>query len=231
MDGRDKKQVVFAIATIISFVAGFLAGYIVRGMLRNLEKSDGDKPGAGVNIEISELVAKREEIDQAEVENCEMWVDLSGAVVNPGVYCIEEGEILENVLQKAGGFYSDLYAYKFVSQQMNRAKKLQDEEKIYVPFEDDVVCKLKQLAEDPSGVNEKEEKSEGKDLQDNDLKKAMCVSINNASQEELESLSGVGPSTAQKIIEGRPYGELKDLLNVSGIGDSTFGKLEPYICL
>ena len=57
------------------------------------------------------------------------------------------------------------------------------------------------------------------------------ISINNASQAELESLSGVGPSTAQKIINGRPYGKLEDLMNVSGIGQVTYDKLKDGICL
>lgn len=58
-----------------------------------------------------------------------------------------------------------------------------------------------------------------------------CISINNASSEQLQTLTGVGPSTATKIIEGRPYANINDLLNVSGIGTVTLEKLEPHICL
>jgi competence protein ComEA len=47
----------------------------------------------------------------------------------------------------------------------------------------------------------------------------------------LDELPGVGPSTAQKIIDGRSYKKLDDLKNVKGIGDATFDKLESLICL
>lgn len=232
--GEEKrKQIGLAVATVIAFVAGFLGGYVTRGLLVSGCAESEDR-GEAVKFNVREL-GKREEKEAEDLKDvCEMWVDLSGAVVNPGVYCIREGMILDEVLVEAGGYYEDLYAFKFVAQQVNRARKLQDQEKIYIPFEDDVVCKHKQLAEDPSGVNEDTSDagaSDDKDLQDNDLQKAMCVSLNKASKDELETLSGVGPSTAQKIVDGRPYTKLEDLLNVSGIGDATYARLEPYICL
>jgi|GEM_PF-2508798 len=58
-----------------------------------------------------------------------------------------------------------------------------------------------------------------------------CISINNASSEQLQTLTGVGPATATKIIEGRPYSSINDLLKVSGIGNATLEKIEPYVCL
>ena len=58
-----------------------------------------------------------------------------------------------------------------------------------------------------------------------------CTNINSASMEELDALTGIGPSTAQKIIDGRPYQKIEDLLNVSGIGDATFAKFKDIICV
>ena len=55
------------------------------------------------------------------------------------------------------------------------------------------------------------------------------ISINSATQTELESLPGIGPSTASKIISGRPYNNLEDLLEVSGIGEKTLERLRPLI--
>ena len=60
------------------------------------------------------------------------------------------------------------------------------------------------------------------------------VSINNASLEELDTLPGVGPSIAQRIIEYRkeqPFTSLDDLKNVKGIGDKTFEKMKEQISL
>jgi DNA uptake protein ComE-like DNA-binding protein len=45
------------------------------------------------------------------------------------------------------------------------------------------------------------------------------------------TLNGVGESTAEKIIMGRPYAQIEDLLNVSGIGEATLAKFEDMICI
>jgi len=70
--------------------------------------------------------------------------------------------------------------------------------------------------------------SDGADPQSGDQED--CISINHATSEELQTLNGVGPSTATKIIDGRPYFNINDLLNVSGIGPATLEKLEPHVC-
>jgi competence protein ComEA len=57
------------------------------------------------------------------------------------------------------------------------------------------------------------------------------ISVNRASATLLDTLPGVGPATAQRIIEGRPYSKLEDLLDVKGIGDKTLEKLRPFITL
>ncbi len=55
------------------------------------------------------------------------------------------------------------------------------------------------------------------------------ISLNSATQTELETLPGIGPSTANKIILNRPYHNLEDLLRVSGIGEKTLERLRPLI--
>ncbi len=57
------------------------------------------------------------------------------------------------------------------------------------------------------------------------------VSLNSATPAELDTLPGVGPAIAQRIIEGRPYSALEDLLEVRGIGPATLEKLRPFITL
>jgi competence protein ComEA len=57
------------------------------------------------------------------------------------------------------------------------------------------------------------------------------VSVNSANATLLDTLPGVGPATAQRIIEGRPYSKLEDLLDVKGIGEKTLEKLRPFITL
>lgn len=66
-------------------------------------------------------------------------------------------------------------------------------------------------------------------------KKDECISINFATSEELQSLSGIGPSTALKIIEYREangqFKLIEDILEIKGIGNSKFEKIKDLICL
>lgn len=60
---------------------------------------------------------------------------------------------------------------------------------------------------------------------------APLVSINRASVTELQTLPGVGPVMAQRIVAGRPYSALEDLLAISGIGEKTFARFAAFIGL
>lgn len=61
-----------------------------------------------------------------------------------------------------------------------------------------------------------------------------CVSLNNATKEELMTLERVGEKTAQKIIDYRkqqPFTCIEDIMNVSGIGEKSYQRLRDYLCL
>lgn len=58
---------------------------------------------------------------------------------------------------------------------------------------------------------------------------ARPTNVNNATRARLELLPGIGPATAQRIIEGRPFIKPKDLLNIKGIDAELLKKIEPLI--
>lgn len=59
------------------------------------------------------------------------------------------------------------------------------------------------------------------------------VEVNRANEEQLQTVSGIGPATARRILDGRkehgPFERLEDLLNIRGVGVPTLGKLRPYV--
>ena len=58
---------------------------------------------------------------------------------------------------------------------------------------------------------------------------ALVVNVNLATQQELETIPGVGPVLAREIIRGRPYDKVEDLDRVKGIGSYTFNSIRPYV--
>jgi len=139
-----------------------------------------------------------------------MFVDIEGAVRNPGVYSLPCDSRVEDAIQKAGGFAhnADIQA---VSRGVNRAAKLSDGAKLYVPIigERDAVTGTTQ--EVPGTYAQ--------------------MNINTASQSELETLVDVGPVTAQKIIQNRPYLRLEELVEKKVMSQNLFEKLKEQLTL
>jgi competence protein ComEA len=167
-----------------------------------------------------------------EEDPCPVLVDISGAVSTPGVYCFADGASIIDAVKRANGFTQDA-GFKYISMKMNLSAEMKDNSKVYIPFENDYNCNLLAFSlpkEVVDIINPPQESND--DVNNGDsTNDGGCISINNATLQELETLNGVGPSTAQKIIDGRPYSKIEDLLNVSGIGEATLNKFKDSICL
>ncbi len=135
-------------------------------------------------------------------------VYITGAVQNPGLYQLEKGSRLSDLISMAGGLTTST-KYNF-----NLAAKLYDGQHVNLD-EDSILTKS-------SGNSET--------LSSSEFKK---ININEASIEELETLPGIGETRAKDIINYRNtigfFEEIKDILNVKGIGESTFDKLKDLI--
>ena len=121
------------------------------------------------------------------------------------------------------------YAKDYLSRKINLALPLRNNQKIYIPFEQDVDCKLQEFAVIAKDVEDNFNDPETNT--DTDNGETECININTATKEGLDTLDGIGPSTAQKIIDGRPYTQITGLLNVSGIGQATLDKFKDKICI
>lgn len=89
-------------------------------------------------------------------------------------------------------------------------------------------------AAEPSLVNLADPLSEGETVVVPGVQSSVGVGrvdLNSASPLELEQLPGIGPAIAAKIVAGRPYARIEDLLRVSGIGERTLERLRPLVTL
>ena len=220
---------------------GILVGWFAAGLRENecpIERADQilvedlgqgkmDEP-EGQN-EVSIIEPSEYEVEgTSQVVGAEKCVDVSGAVEKPGVYCLRGEPILIEAVEKAGGFKAGEFAGRYVAQTVNLAKDLTDGMKLYIPFQEEVRCKMQTLnyVEVELGGSRGEMDAEGDDT-DPSLE---CVNINTATKDELITLDGIGEVSALAIIEHRPYESIEDLLDVSGIGQAKLDGMKPKLC-
>lgn len=134
-------------------------------------------------------------------------IDIAGAVAKPGVYSLPGGSRVENAIAAAGGLSGDVDSDR-LAKVVNRAAKLSDGAKIYIPT---LTGWNPAITLPDAGFHP--------------------VSINVASQQELEALPGIGPATAKKIISGRPYTDLSELVAKKAMGQALFEKLKDQLTL
>ena len=144
-------------------------------------------------------------------------VHVSGAVANPGVVDLQEGARVNDAIAAAGGFEENA-----LPEAVNLARKVQDGEHVHIPTKDDAV--------DLQGVVESAGSYEAQGVSGSGL-----VNINTADAAALETLPGVGPAIAERIVSDRethgPYGSVDDLLRVQGIGEKKLEALRSSVCV
>jgi competence protein ComEA len=139
-------------------------------------------------------------------------VHVTGAVPRPGVYALAQGSRVQDAISAAGGFLADAEKGG-----INLARALEDGEQLDIPYAQGaspvIGTENPVLTEPPSS--------------------AELININTASQSELETLPGIGPSTAQKIIQYReqngPFVSTENIVNVPGIGPGTYERIKNLI--
>lgn len=136
-----------------------------------------------------------------------IWVDVSGEVIKPGVYSLESGDRVVDATDKAGGLSKEA-DLEWVEKNLNKAAKLTDGQKIYIPKKSEILSTKSQINTDNQNLK---------------------ININTAGQSELESLPGVGPVTATKIINARPFADTAELLSKKIVAQKVYGEIKDLV--
>lgn len=173
----------------------------------------------------------KEEIINEETEKLSnyspfVFIDVSGAVKKPGLYKLNYGSRLKEAIDKAGGLNEQADVI-FFQRNFNLAEIIHDQEKIYIPTIEEVISGL---VENKITLYQKNNFIQNPNNNFTDEQNNL-ININLASAEELDQLPGVGPVTAQKIIDNRPYQSLEELLNKKVVSKSVYEKIKNQISL
>ena len=168
----------------------------------------------GVTSGSSEKVAVTAELppDQVVVKAATIYVHIVGEIVAPGIYELDSGARIVDVIFAAGGF-----SEKADQASVNLAREVTDGEQV-------VVFRVGQAPSSTMGGVGSTSSSGGS-----------LISLNRGSQAELEQLPGVGPALAARMIDWRTanggFKKKEDLLNISGIGDKLFAGIKNEVTL
>ena len=181
--------------------------------------------GIGINLKDNFLTKEKTEIINNKNEgvgvtndvqvNSKVTIDVAGEVINPGVYVLKNTDRVGDALVAAGGLGAKADR-DWVDVNLNKAEKLYDGQKIYIPK----IGKSSSSLSSSSSIL-----GASKSI----------IRINSASLEELDKLDGVGPSIAQRIINYRTtnggFKSVEEIKLVPGIGDKMFEKIKNEIQL
>lgn len=212
MENLTKKQKI-----IVYVVIGILVCFAIYYAFGRSDDTD---------YEVLDNIVESEEEIPTEDEEEMIVVHVIGQVNNPGVVRINYGARIADIIEAAGGNteIADL-------DKINLAYIVEDGQKIYIPSKEETANVLEftdnQYISDEAGYNEF--------VNSGDSSNSSKININTATKSQLETLPGVGESTAQKIIDYREqngkFKNIEDIKNVSGIGDAKYNNIKEYICI
>ena len=211
LDNLTKKQKIIVIA-----IAGIVAIAIMYFIYnKNQLKED-------INIE-DEILVNNVITNENNTNDDIVIIHITGSVKNPGIVKLKEGSRIEDAIESAGGLTENADITK-----VNLAYVVEDGTKIKIPSASEEDIGDEDIIDSKSGDNiiiEENTVSSNNSTQN--------ININKATEKEFETLPGIGPSLASKIIEYRnqngKFGSIEDIKNVNGIGDNKYEKIKDLI--
>lgn len=175
-------------------------------------------PKEEVLIQTSTMIANSNL--SGEIEEM-IYVHIEGAIYFPGIKEVPKGTRLFELIEIAGGETEEADISK-----VNLASVLKDEQKVYIPF----LAKEKEITNDEMSQLLLEKNENTLNYFEN-----RYININEASLEELQTLDGIGPSMAQKIISYREengyFTSIEEIQQVNGIGNAKYEKIKDHITI
>lgn len=229
----DKDYVIIGVIVI----AVIIFMIINLGKIKEFENKDNDKMTnveSSINTENDKNEENKEQKDDNNskeqiVNGGGIFVHIDGYINNPGVYEIKENDRIKTLIDKAGGFREG-YSIKNI----NLAAKLSDGDKIYIPSVSE-----EKNSENNNNINiNSSGKGQNVKTDRNNvsvMKNNSKININTANISELKQITGIGESTANKIIDYREnvgkFKKIEDIKEVKGIGDAKYESLKNKITI
>lgn len=222
---NDKKKIgILSILIIVLIASGIL--YLKSGF-KELKKNDTEsifvesKEDNNISINTSNNNVKN---NSSSANNKEVTiplkdknivVEIKGEVKKPDVYTLHEDAIIKELIEAAGGLTENADLSN-----INRAKKLQNHELVYIANKNDITKEVKNTNSESNTSNIQGVSN-------------TIVNINTATIEQLKTLNGIGDSKAKSIIEYREqnggFKSKEDIKNVTGIGEKMFERIKEQI--
>ena len=162
-----------------------------------------------------DIIFEKADSRESSSPSASLVVDVEGAVVSPGVYNLPKDSRVKDALIASGGV-SAQGDRLWVAKNLNLALKIIDGAKIYIPFE---------------GEKQSSPALSGSTGGSSTVGIGESININSASEKELDALPGVGPVTAQKIIDNRPYQTLQELVSKKVVSSKVFDNIKDKVTL
>lgn len=225
LKNEHRKKVKWA-----AILAGLVVATAIYGHFTDDDAAKASEEGLSTISTEKETGLNVEEEPEPVAEPEQIFIDVCGAVNSSNVVCVPEGSRVFEAIAAAGGATEEA-ELKYI----NLAAVCEDGQKIYVPTKAEMEAQNAGGGGGTAIPGSSVMSEQSLTGTQGNVSSGGTVNINNATNEELQSLTGIGPSMASRIVEYRQqnggFKTVEDLKNVSGIGDRTFEKLKDKVCV
>lgn len=195
------------------------------------DAGNGTESDSGKHTSDADIDNGSEAVSDKEMQQAMIYVDVCGAVANPGVFQLAAGSRVFQAIEAAGGYLPEA-ALTCV----NRAGVLTDGQQLYILTQEEMERQGLDPAE-MAGASDGQMNGSAGTGQNTEMTAQVQqdnrININTADEAQLTTLTGIGATRAQAIIayreENGPFAAIEDIMNVQGIKEGTFAKIKDEI--